>query len=206
MLEILLEEPSAEILVQKLAPVVVPSAQEGVNFATRVFQGKHDMLRKLPQRLAGYGSWAAEGDCRCLILLDRDDDDCMELKTRLVGIVNSVKGLEYLEGAKAVSGGHVKVRIACEEIEAWMFGDPEALRAAYPKLPRAFEKKSIYREPDEIKGGTWERMERLLQGSGYFPGGLRKMELARTVAPYMNPKNNNSTSFLHFCQALQGLI
>lgn len=206
MLEIILEEPSAEVLIQKLAPIIAPAAQAGSDFATRVFQGKDDLLRKLPQRLAGYGSWAASSDIRFLILVDRDDDDCSSLKSRLVELVKEARGLEYLAGTGVASGGHVKVTVACEEIEAWMIGDPDALRAAYPKLPKAFEKRSAYRDPDAIKGGTWERLERLLQDHGYFPGGLRKMELARTVGPLMTPGANKSPSFHHFCQAFRTLI
>ncbi|MGA5410756.1 DUF4276 family protein [Streptomyces lavendulocolor] len=205
-LEILLEEPSAEALIKKLASSISPAAQEGRDFETRVFQGKDDLLRKLPQRLAGYGNWAAASDIRFLILVDRDDDDCSILKRRLVEVIKNTKGLEYLTGTETASGGHVKVAVACEEIEAWMIGDPDALRAAYPKLPKAFETRSIYRDPDEIKGGTWERLEKLLQDHGYFPGGLRKMELARTVGPLMNPAVNRSSSFQHFCQSFRTLI
>lgn len=206
MLEILLEEPSAEVLVQNLAPLVVPGVTERVDFETRVFQGKDDLLRKLPQRLAGYGGWAAASDLRFLILVDRDDDDCTALKSRLVETVGKASGLSMLSGSEAAAGGDVKVRIACEEIEAWMLGDPEALRSAYPKLPKAFEKKAQYRDPDSIKGGTWERLEKLLQDSGYFTGGLRKMELARTVTPLMKPDVNASPSFQHFCHAFRQLI
>ncbi|WP_078859967.1 DUF4276 family protein [Streptomyces rubellomurinus] len=206
MLEILLEEPSAEALIQKLAPIIAPGVQQGRDYELRVFQGKDDLLRKLPQRLSGYGSWAAAGNIRFLILVDRDDDDCLALKSRLNEMVSKVDGLSMLVGAEPAAGGHVKVRIACEEIEAWMLGDPDALRAAYPRLPKAFEKKSQYREPDSIKGGTWERLEKLLQDYGYFPGGLRKMELARAVGPLMQPDINGSSSFRQFCDAFRLLI
>ncbi|MDH6137674.1 hypothetical protein P3T37_007107 [Kitasatospora sp. MAA4] len=206
-LEILLEEPSAQALIHQLAPQIMPGVQHGREFETRVFQGKEDLLRKLPQRLAGYSTWAAENDIRILVLIDRDDHDCLKLKSEIITMVNKVKGLRMLEGnSNPASGGDVKARIACEEIEAWMLGDPDALRAAYPKLPKAFENKSLYRNPDDIRGGTWERLQKLLQDHGYFSGGLRKMELARTIAPHMNPTENRSASFLSFCEAFRILI
>jgi hypothetical protein len=34
-------------------------------------------------------------------------------------------------------------RIAIEEIEAWFFGYPDAIRAAYPKVSLSFEKNQI---------------------------------------------------------------
>lgn len=206
MLEILLEEPSAELLIQTLAPVIVPGVKEGEDFETRVFQGKDALLRKLPQRLAGYGSWAEMGNVRILVLVDRDDDSCVELKRRMVEIVQEIKGLHYHSGVESGVGGSVKISIACEEIEAWMIGDPDALRSAFPKLPKAFEKKAAFRNPDDIKGGTWEKLEKLLQDHGYFAGGLRKRELARVVGRFMDPDRNSSESFGHFCRALRALM
>lgn len=59
--------------------------------------------------------------------------------------------------------------------------------------------------PDAIKGGTWEALERVLQSKGYFKTGLRKMELARVVAPQMDPARNQSTSFACLRDALRAL-
>ena len=54
-------------------------------------------------------------------------------------------------------------RIAIEELEAWFFGDVQALNQAYPKTPKTLGHKSRYKDPDSIKGGTWESMERELK-------------------------------------------
>jgi hypothetical protein len=97
-------------------------------------------------------------------------------------------------------------RIAVEELEAWFFGDTGALRAAFPHVPPTLGQKAPYRNPDEIKGGTWEALERELQRSGYFRGGLPKIEAARTIARYMEPERNGSRSFCHFRNALVDLV
>jgi hypothetical protein len=67
-------------------------------------------------------------------------------------------------------------------------------------------KKAAFRNPDGIRGGTWETLERLLQKVGYYKGGLPKIELAKTITPYMKPADNTSKSFQTFRQALLELI
>ena len=59
-----------------------------------------------------------------------------------------------------------------------------------------------YRDPEAIKGGTWEAFERILQKGGYFKNGLRKVEVARTIAARINPDCNRSHSFVKFRDAL----
>ena len=39
-------------------------------------------LQRLPERLAGYARWLP-ADYRIVVLLDRDDDDCHELKREM---------------------------------------------------------------------------------------------------------------------------
>jgi len=39
-----------------------------------------------------------------------------------------------------------------EELEAWFLGDVDALRKAYPGIPRSLHRKARYRDPDGIKG------------------------------------------------------
>ena len=46
----------------------------------------------------------------------------------------------------------------------------------------ALDTKSAYGDPDAIKGGTWEAMERELQRAGYFKSGLAKIEAARVIS------------------------
>lgn len=81
-LEVLVEEPSAEEALKTLLPKIVP----GVAFEIIPFNGKSDLLRKLPVRLRDYTYYWAETGLRIVVLLDRDDDDCAELKNRLVEI------------------------------------------------------------------------------------------------------------------------
>jgi hypothetical protein len=96
----------------------------------------------------------------------------------------------------------VVTRLAIEELEAWYFGDWDAVRAAYPRVPATIPAQAKYRDPDAIAGGTWEAFERVLQKAGYFKIGLAKMQAARTVAAHMEPDRNASRSFQVFRSAL----
>jgi hypothetical protein len=70
-------------------------------------------------------------------------------------------------------------RIAIEELEAWFFGDIQAIVSAYPKVSTNVGQQAKYRKPDEITGGTWENLEKILQKAGYHRGGLEKVKAAR---------------------------
>ncbi|MEB3342659.1 hypothetical protein [Okeania sp.] len=53
-----------------------------ISFDTHSFQGKQDLLSKLPGRLKGYKKWIPN-DWIIIVLLDRDNQDCQKLKQQL---------------------------------------------------------------------------------------------------------------------------
>jgi hypothetical protein len=195
-LEFLVEEPSMEAFLRVLLPLLLP---EFCSFEVHAFQGKHDLLGKLQDRLRGYAQWLPP-DWRIVVVVDRDDDDCNELKERLEESARKA-GLR----SRAQAGNsqwQIVNRIAIEELEAWYFGDWEAVRAAYPKLDANVTKKRGYRNPDAIVGGAWEAFERVLRKRGYFKEGLRKIEAARAVGENLDPKRSTSRSFVRFRDAV----
>jgi len=164
------------------------------------FQCKDDLLQRLPERLSGYASWLPS-DWRIVVVVDRDKNDCHSLKQRLERIAARA-GMR----TRTVAGGtdyQLVNRLAIEELEAWYFGDWSAVKAAYPKVLESIPRQSHFRDPDAIRGGTWEAFERVLQGVGYFHYGLRKIEAARAVATYWNPDNSSSHSFKVFVDVLR---
>ncbi len=195
-LEFLVEEPSMEAFLRALLPRLLP---QEVTFDIHPFQGKNDLLNKLEARLRGYAAWLPS-DWRIVVVVDRDDDDCHQLKQRLESIAHRA-GLR----TRASSGGtpwQLVSRIAIEELEAWYFGDWEAVRAAYPRVSANIPHKRRFRDPDMIAGGTWEAFEKVLQNHGYFPGGFLKIEAARTIGARIEPARNSSRSFQKFRDAL----
>jgi hypothetical protein len=101
---------------------------------------------------------------------------------------------------------HALNRIAIEELEAWFFGDVEAVHEAYKKVPLTLGTRSAYMDPDTIKGGTWEALERELQRAGYFKGGLAKIKAAREISANMVPSRNRSRSFQVFYNGLLDIL
>jgi len=199
-LEVLVEEYSAEVALEKLLPRILPSE---VGFKIHSFRGKKDLLQKLPQRLKGYRAWLPD-DWRIVVLCDRDSEDCQKLERTLeqCAIANEL----ITKSSTLRQGFTVLNRIAIEEIEAWLLGDAAAVNRAYPKIPTSFAKRKRYRDPDAIEGGTWEALEALLQEKGYHRGGLKKIEAARTIAEYMQPRNSKSPSFQCFCSGIQARV
>ena len=197
--EILVEEASMEAALRAM----LPSLLAGVSFAVYPHQCKEELLQRLPDRLRGYTAWLPETS-RIVVVVDRDDDDCRVLKRRLEGIAASAG---MAPPAVAPAGNWTAVnRLVIEELEAWYFGDWDAVRAVYPRVPATVPQRAGYRDPDAIAGGTWEAFERVLRASGYFRGGLRKIEAARTIAPNMDPSRNRSRSFQVFRDTLMGIL
>ena len=193
---VFVEEPSMEAALVELLPGLLGDT----DFEIMRFRCKDDLMKQAPLRLKGYAAWLPE-NWRILVLVDRDDDDCHELKARLEAMAASAGLLTKTRRGQG-QAFQVVNRIAIEELEAWFFGDWEAVRSAYPKVPASQLQKEGFRDPDAIKGGTWEAMERVMQGAGYFGGGLRKIELARSVAAHMVAERNRSASFQAFVEAV----
>jgi hypothetical protein len=195
-LELLVEEPSMEAFLRALLPRLVPVDR---TFEVHSFQGKGDLLKKLEQRLRAYAQWLPE-DWRIVVVVDRDDDDCHALKGQLEKMARRA-GLR----TRSRSGGtswQIVNRIAVEELEAWYFGEWSAVCAAYPRTSDRVPLRRGFRDPDGIVGGTWEAFERVMQGHGYFKGGLTKVDTARTVGAMIDPSRSTSASFRAFANAI----
>lgn len=174
-----------EAVLEELLPRIVP----GHTFGVHVHQGKPDLLSKVEQRLRGYARMTWH-DLRVVIVVDRDTDDCLVLKRRLTD-------------ACRAAGCDALCRIAIEELEAWFFGDVSALRTAYPRIPKSLGSQAKFRDPDAIVGGTWEALERVLRRANYYPTGMPKVEVARTIATHMDPGRNRSRSFQVLVEGLR---
>jgi hypothetical protein len=200
-LEVLVEEESAEAALRNLLPKLL---LRGIRYEIRVFQGKLDLLAKLPERMRGYARRVPREDLRILVLIDRDQQSCTDLKSRLEEIAAKAR----LVSKTAGEGRPFRVvnRIAVEELESWFFGDVPALVKAFPGVPPTLGAQARYRIPDEIAGGTAEALHGVLRAAGYYTRTrLHKVEAAEKISAHMDPLSNESQSFRCFRDGLAAL-
>ncbi len=201
-LEILVEEESAEAALHILVPKLLRAS---VDYDIRLFQGKPDLLNKLPERLRGYARRVPREDLRILVLIDEDRQSCTALKSKMEQMASDA-GLVSKTAAAAGQPFRVVNRIAIEELEAWFFGDVPALAKAYPGVPLTLANQARYRDPDHIGGGTAEALHKVLRAARYYTRThLPKVEVAQRIATYMDPAANQSHSFRCFRDGLDAV-
>ena len=200
-IEFLVEEPFAEAALRSLVPKICGS---DISYDIHAYRSKTDLLGKLPMRLKSYRNFMPP-DWRIVVLVDEDRMDCLSLKNELEMAARNA-GLVTKSMAQEGALFQVLNRIAVEELEAWFFGDVQAIHQAYERVPLTLCTKSAYRDPDTIRGGTWEAMGRELQRAGYFKSGLAKIKAARAISANMVPSRNCSRSFKAFQQGLREIL
>ena len=197
-----LEEPSAEEALKQLLPKIL---LKDVSYEFHTFQGRDEMLKDLPKRLKGE-QWIPD-NWRIIVLIDEDRRDCHELKAYLERAAHEAG---FVTKSSAVPNEDFQIvnRIAIEELEAWFFGDVEALHAAYPRIPENLQSKAKYRNPDAIPGGTSEALERLLKQKNHYTQRerLHKPTIAQNIAQHMVPSRNRSKSFQVFVEGLKACV
>lgn len=194
-----LEEPSAEEALKHLLPKIL----KDVSYEFHTFQGRDKMLKDLPERLKGE-QWIPD-NWRIIVLIYEDRKDCHELKAKLEQTAHEA-GFVTKSSAAPDEDFQVVNRIAVEEIEAWFFGDVEDLHSAYPRIPKNLQSKAKYRNPDAIRGGTYEALEHILKRANYYKGNVPKREVAENIAQHMEPSRNRSKSFQVFVEGLKACV
>lgn len=178
----MLEEESAKHLLEALLPKIL-SEFPSVEYRCIPHQGRDDLRKSIPIKLKGW----LKPRTFFVILHDQDAHDCRKLKQELQDICAQQSKHSPL------------IRIVCRELEAWYFGDLEAVEKAFPKFNAAqHRKKAKYRNPDDIRHPSKE-LQSIFKG-------FHKGNAAREVARHMNIENNTSKSFNHLVTGLQKLV
>ena len=198
--EFLVEDASTKAFLDACLPSML---RNECSFRIYAYQGKFDLLSKLEKRLNGLSKGLSAGD-RIVLLVDQDNEECIKLKSKLEQFCAHAK----LRSRRATVGPdwQIVTRIAIEELEAWYFGDWQAVCDAYPRVSKNTPRKRPYRDPDAIKGGTWEAFERILKRKGYFKQGLAKRQVAATIGRHIDPDRNTSHSFKSLRDAIVGAV
>ena len=200
-IEFFLEEESAA---EALKFIVSKILSNDVSREFHPFRGKQHLLKNLPVLLKGYKPWIPD-TWRIMVLIDKDQEDCFQLKAQLEGIAHDA-GFVTKSSASQEGDFQVVNRLVIEELEAWFFGDIEALRTVYPRVSKHLQYQARYRDPDAITGGTYQALDRLLRRLKYHRGGLLKTAVAQNIAQHMEPSRNRSKSFQVFVEGLKACV
>ena len=172
----LLEERSMKTLLEGLLPRLVP----GLSFICVPHEGKQDLQKSIPRKLR---AWREPG-VRFVIVRDNDGGDCCALKSSLSALCADAGRDDAL------------VRIACQELEAWYFGEPQALTQAFDGSQLiGIDQKARYRDPDAIQQPSRELVKMIPE--------YQKVSGARRMAANLSRDGNRSRSFQVFMEGVE---
>lgn len=174
----LLEEKSMKYFIDGIMTQILPPE---ISFVTIPHEGKSDLMKSIPRKLRGW----REPDVKFVIVQDQDSNDCRELKQKLLALCGD--------------DNHEKlIRIACHELEAWYFGDLDAVSQAYKKDLSSVKRKRAFRNPDSIISPKKE-LRKIIPEHQQISG-------AQKIAEYIDISRNTSPSFQAFVSGIQRLI
>lgn len=175
----LLEERSMKILLDILLPRLFP----GITFICLAHEGKHDLEKSIIKKLK---AWKEPG-VQFVIVRDNDDTDCHALKQKLKELCDQAGRPDTL------------IRIVCQELEAWYFGEAKALAKAYEKSQLIHIKnKAKYRESDAIHKPSKEILKLIPE--------FQKLSGAKRLAKHLSRKGNRSNSYRVFMDGIEKII
>ena len=211
--EVLVEDKSGSIALNVLLKKILGVNGQGHSWKLHPFKGigripknlhtvpnprKKLLLNHLPMLLRAYGrSLQPESSC-VVVVVDLDTQDCVAFKQELPSVLAACKPPPT-----------TLFRIAIEESEAWLLGDRDAVKAAYPKAKEpvlgGYMQDSIC--------GTWEVLadavhpggSAQLKSAGYPIAGQAKCEWARKITPHVDVNRNRSKSFQVFRDGVRSL-
>jgi len=208
--EILVEDLSGKIVLEAVVGRILGTnhtsriiSYRGIGHIPENLQGTSDpskriLLDRLPRLLRGYGKSLKNFPAAVVVVVDLDNKDCLHFKQEM---------LETLGGCEPRPT--TLFRIAIEEIEAWLLGDSDAIRAAYPNT----REQVLNSYAQDSVCGTWETLadaiypggSQRLKKVGYPHVGRVKCDWATNIARHLSPERNRSKSFQVFRDGLRTL-
>ncbi len=181
----MLEEESAKHFLEELLPKILPP---GVYFQCIPHQGKSDLQKSIPRKLQAW----QKPNSFFVILHDLDSNkDCVALKDKLRELCPQPRRHTTL------------IRIVCQELESWYFGDLKAVQTVFPKFKAdRYERRGIYRVPDGIVN-PGEELKNIFKKLRIA---FNKNSMAKDISKHMDINNNTSTSFNHTITGVRNLV
>lgn len=188
----LIEDKSGKIMLEHLVPKIIEDshtydvkAYEGIGRLPKKLQSAdavhhQALLNDLPRILKAYGRTHAQypqSYQACVIVICDLDDRCQKaFREELLNIL-----------AQCSPAPETRFCIAVEEGEAWLLGDQDAIKKAYPNVKTAILNQYV----NDSICGTWELLRDAI-------GHSRKSEWANKIGPFMQIQVNKSPSFNYF--------
>ena len=212
--EILVEDVSGKAALEILVPKIVDQTNtyrihsyKGVGRIPKDLKSSSDpqkriLLNRLPSIIAGYGStfqsYPPGYNAALVVICDLDKRCLSEFRRELLNCLNkcNVRPICYF-------------CIAVEEGEAWLLGDIDAVKFAYPNA-----KDSVLKSyANDSICGTWEILAdavfpqgaQALKRLGWQRIGKEKSVWASEICPNMDVDINRSPSFCYFRDKLRNL-
>lgn len=203
--EILVEDQSGKAMLDILVPKMIGKDD---SFNVIVYKGvgripaglkspkdasRRILLDSLPKLLGGYGrqNWP-QGYGAVFVICDLDDKYLKSFRNELIDL------LERCSHKPEVT----RFCIAIEEGEAWLLGDVQAIKAAYPNAKSAvlasYKHDSICGTWEQLADATYKGGARILAERGWQTIGAEKTAWAQNITPHMDVTNNQSPSFNYF--------
>lgn len=175
----LLEERSMKTLLDGLLPRLMLR----LPFICIPHEGKQDLEKSIPRKLR---AWREPG-VRFVVLRDNDGTDCHQLKDRLTKLCTETGRTDVL------------VRVACQELEAWYFGEPKAMALAFRNHRlSSIGAKARYRNPDAIQQPSKEILNLIPE--------FQKISRARTMASHLTRHGNCSRSYQVLMDGIESMF
>ncbi len=151
---------------------------------------REGLLDQLPAKIRAYGHALDSATDRVLVLVDLDQNNCVDLKRRLLKTWRSCDPRPV-----------AKFRIAIEETEAFYLGDSVAIKKAFPKA-------KLYKKRDYVQDsicGTWELFAQVIGARSEDKKAWAKQMAPHLGTAWTGKRANKSPSFRQFCIALRAL-
>lgn len=200
-IEILVEDASGEKLLKAVLPKLLGEQGNPHTWRVHSYKGigripknlkpgtdanKRILLDRLPSALRGYGK--TPGIDAVVVVVDLDRRNCEEFLAELKALAAACNPVP-----------NTMFRLAIEEMEAWYFGDRQALTTAYPKA----KVDVLNRYAQDSVCGTWELLadaihpggSAVIKKAGWPLPGQIKCEWAEKIGPLLEPDRNVSPSF-----------